>query len=168
MAHHLIELHYFPSLAYFASLQGADEIMIERHEHFIKQTFRNRCRVQTAQGVQNLIIPVTSELSQGKTLITDIRIDYRQKWVNNHWRTIQSAYGKSPFFEFYHVEVQRALFKQHPFLYDLNFELLTICLKWLKWTTPVKETMAYLGFNKGGAVPCRNLLHLTEFTRWHD
>lgn len=72
-----------------------------------------------------------------------MQIDYSQKWLNNHWRTIQSVYGNSPFFEFYADALHTSLFKRHTFLYDLNYELLTLCLKWLKLDIPLQESLAY-------------------------
>lgn len=76
-------------------------------------------------------------------MITDIKIDYTQKWLNNHWRAIHSAYAKSPFFEFYGDSLHAVLFKHHSFLYDLNHELLTMCLKWLKLPVHLQESLAY-------------------------
>lgn len=137
----LIECHYLPSIAYFASLLKFSEIRIEKHEHFTKQTYRNRCHILTAQGKENLIIPVTSK--HGKVFITDVRIDYGQKWLNNHWRTIQSAYGKAPFFEHYRDDLESILFKKPVFLYDLNCELLSMCRKWLLWDVTIRESAHY-------------------------
>lgn len=137
----LIESQYLPPIAYFAALQSCDEIILERHEHYIKQTFRNRCSINTSQGRADLIVPLTSK--HGKTVISDVRIDYTQKWLNNHWRTIQSAYANAPFFEFYADELHGVLFRRHDFLWDLNGELLSMCLKWLKWVKPVKESLSY-------------------------
>src|SRR5688572_25723175 len=131
----LIESQYLPPIAYFAALQSCDEIILESHEHYIKQTFRNRCAINTSQGRVDLIVPLTSK--HGKTVISDVRIDYTQKWLNNHWRTIQSAYANAPFFEFYADDLHQVLFKKHEFLLELNGELLSMCLKWLKWPTPV-------------------------------
>ncbi|HYC87490.1 MAG TPA: WbqC family protein, partial [Chryseosolibacter sp.] len=73
----------------------------------------------------------------------DAEIDHSQKWLNNHWRTIQSAYGKAPFFEHYSDDLRRILFKQHRYLYDLDMELLTLCQKWLRYNIPVRETTFY-------------------------
>jgi hypothetical protein len=137
----LIELHYLPSIYYFSAISNAEILLLERHENFTKQTYRNRCQIVTSQGRQNLIVPVT--MKHGKVLITDVRIDYGQKWVNNHWRTIQSAYGKAPFFEHYKDQLHDTLHRKRVFLYDLNFELLSMCLKWLKQNVTIKETMAY-------------------------
>lgn len=137
----LIELHYLPSISYFSLLDGADEVFVEKFEHYEKQSYRNRCYINTANGTVPLIIPLTSK--HGKITVRDVRIDYSQKWLNNHWRAIQSAYGKAPFFEYYGHELHEALFKQPVFLYDLNFSLLTMCLKWLKRNILIKETSLY-------------------------
>jgi len=130
-----------PTISYFTLLQGYDELIVEKFEHYEKQTYRNRCYINTSQGKEVLIVPVTEK--HGKTIIKDVRIDYRQKWLNNHWRAIQSAYGKAPFFEYYADDLHTVLFKQQTFLYDLNFSILTMCLKWLKQNISVHETSMY-------------------------
>jgi hypothetical protein len=137
----LIELHYFPSIAYFSAIRNSSLVIVEKHEHFIKQTYRNRCYVNGTMGVEGLIIPLTSK--HGKTKITDVKIDHSQKWLNNHWRTIQSAYGKAPFFEYYADDIHRILFQRNEYLYDLNMSLLTMCLKWLKWNLNIEESKSF-------------------------
>jgi len=137
----LVECHYLPSIAYFVAIQHAQQVMLEAKEYYLKQTYRNRCHIQTSQGPETLIVPLTSK--HGKVLIKDIRIDYSQKWLNNHWRTIQSAYGKAPFFEYYSEDLEKVLFTRNTFLYDLNHHLLSMCLAWLKWNISVSETLAY-------------------------
>jgi hypothetical protein len=153
----LIEAHYLPSIAYFSAIQSANEILLEKYEHFEKQSYRNRCSILTASGKVNLIAPVTSK--RGKALITDVRLDYTQKWLNNHWRTIQSAYGNAPFFEFYAEELHDLLFKKVIFLYEVNYLLLSMCLKWLKWTMPIKETEYYLQTAPDSVSDLRSAIH---------
>ena len=137
----LIEPHYLPSLAYFAALQRANVLVLEKHEHFIKQTFRNRCQILATQGKENLIVPLTSK--HGKVFMKDVRIDYSQKWLSRHWRAILSAYGKAPFFEYYGDDLKRVLFKKEIFLFDLNRELLSMCLKWLNREVTLQESTEY-------------------------
>ena len=137
----LIETHYLPSIAYFSALQNVNEVLLEKHERYVKQSYRNRTYIVSTQGKEKLIVPLTSK--HGKVLITDVRIDYGQKWLNQHWRAIQSAYGKAPFFEYYKEDLETVLFKKTMFLYDLNFELLSMCLKWLKRDVTLKESVAY-------------------------
>lgn len=141
--HHtaLIETQYLPPIAYFSALVNCSGVIVEKYEHYEKQTFRNRCYIKTAQGTEMLIVPLTSK--HGKTVISEVRIDYGQKWLNNHWRTICSAYGKAPFFEHYADDLHDILFQRSEFLYDLNLALLTMCLKWLKWNLPIRESLAY-------------------------
>jgi hypothetical protein len=137
----LVELQYLPPVSYFSALTAVDQIVVEKYEHYQKQTYRNRCYINTAQGVRPLIVPLTAK--HGKTLVSDLKIDHSQKWLSNHWRTIQSGYGNAPFYEYYHEELRAVLFRKQVYLYDLNYELLTLCLKWLKWKVPVRATEMY-------------------------
>ncbi len=137
----LIEPHYLPCMAYFSSLASCRELILERHEHFEKQTFRNRCLILGPHQVETLIIPVTGK--SGKALTSEVRIDYSQKWLNNHWRTIRTAYGNAPFFEYYGPDIHDTLFKKHQFLYDLDVALMTLCLSWLKMDVSITETREY-------------------------
>lgn len=137
----LIELQYLPSLHYFSELAKFQTVILERHEHFVKQSYRSRCIITTSQGPQILSVPLASK--HGKTIISEVRIDYSQKWLNNHWRAIQSAYAGAPFFEYYSDDLHTILFKQHPFLFDMNRDLLTMCLRWLKLDIRIEESLAY-------------------------
>jgi hypothetical protein len=153
----LIDLHYLPNIAYFQTIARADEVILERHEHFVKQTYRNRCLINAANGPTTLIIPLSEK--HGNTPVTSLRIDYSQKWLNNHWRAIQSAYGNAPFFEYYADDLHRVLFKRSILLYDLNYELLTMCLAWLKLTVPFKETKGYEKQPLSPVTDLRSVIH---------
>lgn len=137
----LIELHYLPCIAYFSALSSCKELVVEKNEHFQKQTFRNRCYIKGPHQRETLIIPVIH--SHGKTPVTEVRIDYNQKWLNNHWRTIQTAYGNAPFFEYYAPELHDALFNKPATLYELNFSIVTLCLSWLNRKPVIRESERY-------------------------
>ncbi len=126
----LIDLHYLPSLAYFACLLPHDTIRLEAQEHYQKQTYRNRCYILTAQKVERLTVPVR----KGNTKIPykALEIDYTQSWVNLHWRALCTAYSKAPYFEYF-AEYFRSIFlKRPPYLFDLNLALLQTCLQLLQ------------------------------------
>jgi len=161
----LIEAHYLPSIAYFAALQSAGEILLERYEYYVKQTYRNRCRINTANGRVQLIIPV---IAHGKMVITDVRLDFTQKWLNNHWRTVQSAYGKAPFFDYYADDLHHILFQKVRFLYDLNYRLLSMCLKWLKWDMPIKETEYYTQIVPSDVFDLRSAINAKKLEQCHQ
>jgi hypothetical protein len=137
----LIELQYLPPISYFVLLSGASEVIVEKFEHYEKQTYRNRCYINTAQGPDILIVPLTEK--HGKTAVHQVKVDYSQKWMNRHWRSIQSAYGKAPFFEYYADDLDKVLFQKHETLYQLNYALLTMCLKWLRYNIQISETSLY-------------------------
>jgi WbqC-like protein family len=152
----LIEIQYLPPISYFSKLVPFSRIIIEKHEYYVKQTYRNRCRIQTAQGIDRLVVPVST--SHGKSFITDVRIDYTQKWLHRHWRAIQSAYGKAPFYEFYESELREELFKKTNFLYDLNMRLLSLCLKWLRLEIPIAESEKFEKETRPSCADLRNCI----------
>ena len=136
-----IDLQYLPSLEYFCALLKNDTIMIETHEYFEKQSYRNRCKILTTNKIDVLTVPVKN--GNTKVLIKDLRIDYHQDWTRRHWGAIHSAYGKSPFFEFY-ADYFKVLSEKKPdFLFDFNMDLLTICLKLLRLEKTIIFTEKY-------------------------
>lgn len=139
--HVLLPLHYFPCIEYFTVFLQAKKVIIESHEHFQKQTLRNRCYVQTANGVEILSVPLLKPT--GKVPIQDIRIDNHQLWQKKHWRSLTSAYSNSPFFEFYAPDFHKILHAGGPFLFELNQQLLTLCLNFLKITTEISYNLSY-------------------------
>ncbi|MGC3948372.1 MAG: WbqC family protein [Chryseolinea sp.] len=152
----LIEAHYLPSIAFFASLTRVKTLLIERHEHYVKQSYRNRCLVVDASGRRSLTVPVVH--GGGKTVITEVRIDSSQKWVNNHWRSLCSAYGKAPYFEYYADDLHDILYSKPAFLYDLNMRLLSMCLKALRFEITVTETVSYSKVAENGVLDVRNAI----------
>lgn len=127
----LMELHYLPCITYFVHLHRFRKIVLEVNENYTKQTYKNRCYILTANQVQTLSIPVSKDREKAK--LKEIRVSYAQRWQNNHWRAIQSAYGKSPFFDFFADYFHDILYSKYKFLIDLNVELLTKCLELLNW-----------------------------------
>ena len=136
-----IDLQCLPSLEYFCALLKHDTIMVESHEYFEKQSYRNRCKILTTNKIDVLTVPVKN--GNTKILIKDLRIDYNQDWTRRHWGAIHSAYGKSPFFEFYADYFKKILDKKPDFLFDFNLDLLTICLKLLRLEKTIIFTENY-------------------------
>ncbi len=153
----LIDLQYLPCTRFFSTLLQFDEIVLESHEHYVKQSYRNRCYILGANKVEMLIVPVVD--GNKKILVKDIQIDYQQKWPEIHWRTIKAAYGKSPFFEFFGDYFQQALQKKPQFLWDMNYELLTICLKLLQIDKTISLTETYEKEPESGVFDARGLIN---------
>ena len=137
----LLDLHYFPSIEYFVLLSNYEKVQVEAHENYEKQSYRNRCYILGSNKIQALTVPVLN--GNSKVIVKDIKIDYSQKWLNIHWRSIASAYGKSPFFMFYGDYFEKIIYKKYEFLYDLNFELLLLLIKFLGLKTRIETTSVY-------------------------
>jgi len=138
----LVEPQYLPPIEFFCTILKAKGILIEAEEHYIKQTYRNRCYIKGANKILTMSIPVIN--GNKKILMKDIKVDHDQKWANDHWRSIKSAYGKAPFYEFFSDYFESAFQKKHNFLIDHNENMLTICLKLLKLEKTVSRTESYL------------------------
>ena len=135
-----IELQYLPCLEYFACILNHDFIWIDTDEKYKKQTYRNRCEVLTANKTDTLTVPVKS--SKANSATKDVLIDYGQDWIRRHLGCLRSAYGKSPYFEYYFHEFEAVFLKRPELLVDLNYELLTICLRLVGISLPVKYNMS--------------------------
>lgn len=153
----VLDLHYLPSLEYMTAVLTHEPVWLEGHELFQKQTWRNRCRILTAQGLDTLIVPVVE--GRSKVPIREARIDYQQPWLNRHRRAIQTAYGKAPYFVHYGEAFERVFQKRPAFLFDLNYELLTICLQFLGLKKTITPTDHYFSVENQHVVDARNLIH---------
>ncbi|MBO4417386.1 MAG: WbqC family protein [Bacteroidales bacterium] len=116
----LLTTAYLPPVDWFRAAARYGQVQIEGCETFQKQSYRNRCVICTASGPQTLQLPI---LHAGSRLIRDIRIDYSKNWLHTHCHAISTAYGPSPFYEYYWDGIAEILAKRHTFLFDLNYEL---------------------------------------------
>ena len=103
-------------------------IYIEACENYQKQSYRNRCRLYAADGVQDLNIPVVHEGGTHKLPISEIRIDWSKAWLQQHERAIISAYRTSAYFEYYMDEFFAIYAEKPENLIDLNTSLLRFML----------------------------------------
>ncbi|MDR2964101.1 MAG: WbqC family protein [Bacteroidales bacterium] len=132
----LLSTAYFPPLSYFAAVAKVQCVCIEAYEHYIKQSYRNRCSIYSANGLLNLIVPV--ELPHGsKTLIRDVRVSYAEQWVKQHRHALVSAYKSSPFFDYYADACFAIVEAQPKFLWDLNMEVFTTLCKLIGITSEI-------------------------------
>jgi len=129
----------FPNIAWWQLVNGCDEVIFDHAEHFAKMTYRNRYYITGANGLIQLTVPLAHGRNQ-RTAMQDVRIDNKERWQVQHWRTIFSVYGRAPYFEHY-APVLEKLFNQK---FDdlVTFNHATI--QWLKKETGINfnETAA--------------------------
>lgn len=138
----LLHPTYFPSISHFVAIAQADKIVFEIEDNFQKQTNRNRTYIYSPNGIQLLNIPVKhSKSNYQKT--KDIIIDPDFDWQKQHFKSLETAYRSSPFFEFFEDDLRTIFEKKHHFLLDLNYETLDFVSKSLRKKFEYTNTTSY-------------------------
>ena len=123
----LLSSAYFAPIQWYQKLNRYDSCLIEQHDNFVKQTYRNRCVIASANGPQTLSIPV-EKFERLKCPMKDVRISDHDNWRHQHWNALQSSYGESPFFEYYEDDIRPFFERKWDFLFDFNWEItLKLC-----------------------------------------
>ncbi len=117
----LLQTTYFGPIQWYQKLCRYDLCLIEQYDSYQKQTYRNRCIIATANGVQALTVPV--EHTDDKMLVKDLRISDHNQWRRVHWNALQSAYSESPFFEYYADDLHLFFERKYNFLVDFNEDI---------------------------------------------
>jgi hypothetical protein len=117
---YILPLTYLGNILYYAHLTSG-RCTIDIHSNYIKQTYTNRCSIISANGIQDLTIPIIKP--KEKTPIKDIRISSHDNWQQLHWRAIQSAYNSTPFYEYFCDDYLPFYQKKWDFLLDFNLKI---------------------------------------------
>lgn len=154
----LLSTAYLAPVQHYALMYAYGRVCFEACERYVKQSFRNRCVIATAGGVQTLTVPVVKpSAGAGHDLIKDIRISDHGNWRHLHWNALEAAYGKSPFFEFYADDFLPFYTRRWDFLFDFNEAIReTVCRLLDLQPLEVCRTAAY-GTVEGGADDFRPL-----------
>lgn len=140
----LFPLFYLPPVPWFSALKNAGRKgLIERYEHFPKQTYRNRAHVSSPNGRLALSVPVVKG-SKNHTPYKDVKISYEMNWQRIHWMSLQASYRSSSYFEFYEDDFAPFFQRQYPYLFDYNQELLNLLLRLLKMPADLQNTEEYI------------------------
>jgi len=152
----ILPLACLPDIEYFCWLFHASGVLVEIQETYPKQTCRNRYSIETANGVLNLVVPVTKP-DGNHTCTRDILLDHKSPWARIHWRTIESAYNKSPYFLYYREAFESIFLAPPKLLVDFNLKILEACCGILKTDPGIVLTENY---RKGyeNAVDMRQLI----------
>ena len=133
---------YAGNLVYYSLIANSNKIILDVYENFKKQSFRNRCVIASPNGPLKLIIPV---VRSSKNIVKDVKIDNTQNWKKIHWKSLESSYRSSPYFEFYEDEFYSLYFKnKNDFLFDFNNKINLAILKCLGIETEIIISSSYV------------------------
>jgi hypothetical protein len=136
---------YFPNTIYLKTLCESNDAVLDMGENYVKQTFRNRCCILTANGKQDLSIPVIRP-NGNKTFTKDILVSEELGWRRDHWRCLLANYAASSYFDHYEKEIYDLIFQKTENLIEFNekcFEFianaLDLKIAWEKSSVYVEE-----------------------------
>jgi hypothetical protein len=119
----ILQPAYLPWLGYFEMLDASELYVIFDHVQYIKKERHNRNKIKGPQGEIVLSIPVKK--APQKTSIRDIEISYDDgNHLLKHWKSIQHAYQKAPYFDQYHDAISQIYSTKHEKLMGLSVELI--------------------------------------------
>jgi hypothetical protein len=166
----LIELQYLGSVEYYAKLLQYDDIVLERHENFVKSSARNRCYIVGANGKLRLSIPLQNGRDQ-KKIYAEIKTENIQRWRAIHWHSIVSAYKHAPYFEHYaHFFEPFYVANKEENLFDWNWQLFQLSMKLLKAKQQIFFTEEYHKIVDETVEDYRNKIYgnETEFPKYYQ
>lgn len=146
---------YFPNIQYMSKFFSQEELQIEACENFQKQSYRNRCEILCANGKLSLFVPIIKGKDQ-RTPIREIEIDYVTEWQKQHFKSIESAYNSSPFYEYIIDDFKFVFEKKERFLFDLNLKILETLKTYIPFE---KEIILSPDFVKGAQFDYKNSIH---------
>ncbi|MGM9693898.1 MAG: WbqC family protein [Alloprevotella sp.] len=138
----ILSTAYLAPVHYYARLYAAREAVVDVHEHYVKQTYRNRCCIATPQGPLALTVPVVRN-KDGRGSISEVEVSSHGNWRHLHWNALVSAYESSPFFEYYADDFKRVLDTDFRLLTDLNRAFHELIVELLALDCRVRESTAY-------------------------
>ena len=149
---------YLAPVEYYTAIANAEKVFLEQFDYYIKQTYRNRCHILAANGVVALSIPV-EKAETAKILIRDVRISEHNNWQLHHWKSIESAYNSTPFFEYYKDDLFPFFEKKWKFLWDFNAEIQYKMLELLELEPIIILTNEYKKEVENNAIDLRESIH---------
>ena len=142
----LLQSTYFGPVQWYQKLYRYDSILIEQHDTYQKQTFRNRCVIATANGLQALTVPV--EAPGERCAMKEVRISDHNQWRRVHWNALQSAYSESPFFE-----------KKYDYLIDFNEAIRQKICELIDIEPKVEYTKEFISSTPSTIADYREVIH---------
>lgn len=143
----ILPTSYFGNIEYFRCLWKEKEVVIDIHEPYQKQTYRTRCEIIGANGLQTLSIPV--ERPNGKeSTVKDVLITYKEDWRKDHLKAIESAYSRAPYFIYYFNAIRDILLNDHQLLWELNDQLLKYLIDKIGLTVDISYSKQQIPLEK--------------------
>ncbi|TYP96500.1 WbqC-like protein [Tenacibaculum adriaticum] len=134
---------YFAPISQYVAILNSEEVIFEVEDNFQKQTYRNRCYIYGANGKQLINIPVKHNTSEGRKKTKDTLVENDFPWQNQHFKSLQTAYRSSPYFEFFEDDLAIIFKKKYKYLVDVNIDTHLFITDALQLTQNFNKTNTY-------------------------
>lgn len=134
---------YFSPISQYAAISKAKEIVFEMQDNYQKQSYRNRCYIYNGSGKQLLSVPVKHTTKEGRKKTKDTLVENDFPWQDQHFKSIQTAYRVSPYFEFFEDDIAPLFEKKYKFLHDVNLDTFSFISDALQLETNFSFTEVY-------------------------
>ena len=145
----LLQPCYFGSIAQFVALTKAESLVFEVEDNYQKQSFRNRSYIAHTNGRLSLNIPVKHSKTGQRLKTKEVKIEYSFPWQSQHWKSLQTAYRTSPYFEYYEDDLYPLFHQEVPYLLDFNFKCFEVMSDLLQLDIAQQKTLAYKHEHEG-------------------
>lgn len=143
----ILPIAYLGNIEYYSILNNAKEIIIDKHENFIKQSFRSRIEIYGSFGIHSLTIPI--EKYSNHTPIHKITVFNEENWLKHHWKSIETVYRSSPYFEYYEDDLSPLFQNEKTSLIDFCIELQNKVIELLQIEPNIQFTTEYISEKEG-------------------
>ena len=138
----LLHPSYFPSIEQMTAVVQAEKVVFEIQDNYQKQTYRNRAYIAHSNGKLLLNIPIKHNKTGKRQKTKEVIVENDFPWQEQHWKSLQSAYRTSPFFEYYEDDLEflftepaAGLMEHNLKIFDLLCELIGIEIEIEKTTS---------------------------------
>ena len=139
----LIHPAYFPNIVTFSYILH-HPILWEVEDNYQKQTYRNRTYICTDRGKHLMSIPIVHVgKNNGRQKYKEVALDNSYPWQRQHWRTLETAYRTSPFFEFYEDDLKPLYTNSFELLLDFNLKTIATIFESLQLEMPKATSTTY-------------------------
>lgn len=134
---------YFPSIAQMVAIVQADNLVFEIHDNYQKQTYRNRTYIAHSNGKLLLNVPIKHSKTGTRQKTKDVMVEDSFPWQAQHWKSLQSAYRTSPFFEYYEDDLEPLFTRSVTGLMEHNLKIFDLISELIGLETPYGFTNSF-------------------------
>jgi|TARA_R110002020_G_scaffold161925_1_gene347318 hypothetical protein len=138
----LVHPTYFPSIAQMVAVSQAEKLVFEVAGNYQKQSYRTRAYIAHSNGKLLLNIPIKHTGKRQKSKEVMVENDF--PWQSQHWKSLETAYRTSPFFEFYEDELYPLFNEPAERLLDHNIRIFNTVCELIELEVPITYTQEYL------------------------